>query len=61
MTSQTEACLQLPKINKSVRTNNLLSDTWLLQRDFTQADERPGLLGEQVSCGVLVRLDNGKA
>ncbi len=27
---------------------------------FTHADERLGLLGEQVSCGVSVRLDNGK-
>ncbi len=34
MTSQTEARLQLPKTNKFVRTNNLLSDTWLLQREF---------------------------
>ncbi len=36
MTSQTEARLQLPKTNKFVRTNNLLSDTWLLQREFYQ-------------------------
>ncbi len=44
MTSQTEARLQLPKTNTFVRTNNLLSDTWLLQREFYPCRWEAGLV-----------------